>query len=123
MVPAARVRYRIESQSVMTLPARDWRRDDIPHAPDNPHANLIEQSVVFQAGLADDQTNSLRFHRLQDVEDRRTLHHHLDSGGVETDGARQRLVLHQEQQVLSQQRVLQFDIAGPHAVMNDLDEY
>ena len=61
--------------------------------------------------------------RLQNVENRRAFHHHLDAGSVKADRARQGVVFLKQEQVLSQQGVLQSRIGGAHAVVDDLNEH
>ena len=98
------------------------RGDDVSHAADCTHAHLFQQSEVVEASFADDQADALRLERLQNVEDGRALNHHSHAGSVKADRSRQSFILLQEEQVLAQQKVLQFRFGGAHAVMDDLNE-
>lgn len=104
------------------LVRQQLRRDDITHTADDSYADLINQAVVVEARLADNQANAARLQRLQNIEDGRALHYHLDARGVEADRARQSVVFLKQQEVLPQQGVLQGLIGRAHAVVDHLNE-
>ena len=97
-------------------------RDDVSHAADDSHADLINQAVVVEACFADNQANSARLQRLQNVEHGRALHDHLDASGVKANRSWQGVIFMKQQQVLPQQGVLQSLIGDAHPVVDHLND-